>query len=78
MEEPEDMTYHILLILTDGDIHDMQATKDELVHHASGLPLSIIIIGLGNDSFSKMHELDSDNQLLVASDGVTKAMRDIV
>lgn len=55
----------------------MKSTKDLLVHEASQLPLSIIIIGLGNDSFKKMHELDSDQQLLKASDG-TEAKRDIV
>jgi hypothetical protein len=38
--------YNILLILTDGEIHDMQATKDIIVD-ASELPLSIIIIGIG-------------------------------
>jgi hypothetical protein len=34
--------YYILLILTDGEITDMQETIDEIVN-ASTLPLSIII-----------------------------------
>ena len=45
--------YLILLVLTDGDISDMQATKDEIVR-ACDLPLSILIIGVGNDEFSQM------------------------
>ena len=54
------MMYHIFLILTDGEIHDMQQTVN-LVIEASGLPLSIIIVGVGNESFELMVELDSDD-----------------
>ena len=52
--------YHILLILTDGEIHDMKQTIDLIVEHASTLPMSIIIIGVGNDKFKMMRTLDSD------------------
>ncbi len=45
--------YHILLILTDGLIHDMQKTTD-LIVECSKYPLSIIIVGIGNDDFSNM------------------------
>lgn len=45
--------YHILLILTDGEIHDMPATKD-LVVECSKYPLSIIIVGIGNADFGNM------------------------
>ncbi len=68
--------YHILLILTDGCIHDMRQTKDKIVE-ASHLPLSIIIVGVGNADFSNMVELDSDDQLLRNSRGQSAA-RDIV
>lgn len=44
--------------------------------NASDLPLSIIIVGVGNDSFDKMDELDSDDALLTANGRVAK--RDIV
>jgi hypothetical protein len=54
------MMYHIFLIITDGEIHDMQETKD-LIVQASELPLSIIIIGVGNEQFQMMEELDGDN-----------------
>lgn len=40
--------YNILLIITDGEIHDMQQTKD-LIVQSSKLPLSVIIIGVGNE-----------------------------
>ena len=45
--------YHILLILTDGQINDMDDTKD-LIVECSKYPLSIIIIGVGNANFSNM------------------------
>jgi len=45
--------YTILLILTDGEISDMEATKEAIVA-VSGLPLSIIIIGVGDADFDKM------------------------
>lgn len=51
-----------MLILTDGEIHDMAATID-LVVAASHLPLSIIIIGIGNADFGNMNTLDGDSGL---------------
>jgi Copine len=45
--------YTVLLILTDGIINDMDATKNAIVA-ASGLPLSIIIVGVGHADFSAM------------------------
>jgi hypothetical protein len=65
-----------MLILTDGDIHDMPQTIDSLVY-ASGLPLSVIIVGIGNADFSNMEKLDGDTYGLVNSQG-QKATRDIV
>ena len=70
------LKYHILLLLTDGIILDMQDTIDALVE-GSFLPLSVIIIGIGNDHFQEMIILDGDNVPLVSSDG-TKRMRDLV
>ena len=60
--------YHILLILTDGDIHDMDKTKD-LIVSASLLPISIIIIGIGDEEFELMIELDGDEKVLRNSSG---------
>uniref|UniRef100_A0A914Y8A0 Copine-3 n=1 Tax=Panagrolaimus superbus TaxID=310955 RepID=A0A914Y8A0_9BILA len=67
--------YQILLIITDGVISDMQQTKNAIVM-ASTLPLSIIIVGVGDADFDKMDELDSDDQLLTANGRTAK--RDIV
>ena len=51
--------YHCFVILTDGEIHDMQATVD-LIVELSKLPVSIIIIGVGKEDFMKMQFLDAD------------------
>lgn len=67
--------YTILLILTDGEIHDMKQVIDTIIL-ASALPLSIIIIGVGNESFTNMEVLDGDKGLK-NSQG-QKAVRDIV
>lgn len=68
--------YFVLLILTDGIITDMEATKHAIVN-ASDLPMSIIIVGVGQEDFASMEELDSDDGLLQAGGG-RKAARDIV
>ena len=68
-------SYNILLILTDGVIHDMAKTTDWIVE-GSSLPLSIIIIGVGNSDFGLMETLDSDDKLLQGSRQTAK--RDIV
>jgi hypothetical protein len=70
------MAYTLLLIITDGVINDMQATKDAIVD-ACDLPLSIIIVGVGEADFSAMEELDGDDVRLTNARGL-KATRDIV
>ena len=54
--------YTVLLLLTDGDIHDMPATIDAIVE-GSYLPLSIIIVGVGECKFDNMDALDSDDKV---------------
>ena len=68
--------YFVMMILTDGDISDMDETIDAIVN-ASKLPLSIIIIGVGNSSFNAMNQLDGDEMPLTNSSGKC-AERDIV
>jgi len=68
--------YYVLLILTDGCIHDMRETIDQIVE-CSSQPLSIIIVGVGDADFSAMNLLDSDDLELVDGDG-NIAQRDIV
>ena len=68
--------YHCMLILTDGDIHDVKETTD-LIVQLSKFPVSIIIIGVGKDGFAKMRFLDADEAILRNSKG-EPAARDIV
>ena len=49
-----------MLIITDGIISDLQKTTDAIVY-GSGLPLSIIIVGVGDADFTKMDILDADD-----------------
>ncbi|KAJ6231875.1 copine [Anaeramoeba flamelloides] len=67
--------YLVLLILTDGAITDMELTKKAIVE-AAELPLSIVIVGIGEGDFTKMEELDGD-EVRIAYRG-KKASRDIV
>ncbi|XP_061569265.1 copine-3-like [Cololabis saira] len=68
--------YFVLLILTDGVITDMDQTRAAIVE-ASRLPMSIIIVGVGEADFSAMEFLDSDDKLLISPTGDVAA-RDIV
>ena len=76
LDEGKVMNYHILMILTDGMIDDMTETKDSLVT-ASFLPISVIIIGIGNGDFRNMNVLDADEYPLYDRTG-RKADRDLV
>jgi hypothetical protein len=67
--------FQVLLIITDGIICDMEATKAAIIA-ASSLPMSIIIVGVGNEDFQAMDDLDSDDKLL--EQGGLTAQRDIV
>lgn len=75
-EKDKFQLYHVLLILTDGGIHDMRETID-LIVKCSDKPLSIIIVGIGNADFSNMDILDADDFVLIDSN-LIKASRDIV
>ncbi|KAM6967971.1 copine-4 [Aplochiton taeniatus] len=72
----EAMQYFILLILTDGVITDMSDTREAIVQ-ASHLPMSIIIVGVGNADFSDMQMLDGDDGILRSPRG-EPVLRDIV
>jgi hypothetical protein len=69
-------SYYIFIILTDGDIHDMSETRDA-IYEASLLPISFIIIGIGESQFENMVVLDGDEVELTNSKGA-KVSRDIV
>ena len=76
LSEGKIMNYHILMILTDGQIDDMDETKDALVE-ASFLPISVIIIGIGDGNFGNMDILDADENPLYDKNR-RKADRDLV
>uniref|UniRef100_A0A8C2JBG6 Copine Vb n=1 Tax=Cyprinus carpio TaxID=7962 RepID=A0A8C2JBG6_CYPCA len=67
--------YFVLLIITDGVISDMSQTKEAIVN-AAKLPMSIIIVGVGQAEFDAMIELDGDD-IRISSRGKL-AERDIV
>uniref|UniRef100_A0AAR2L774 Copine-2 n=1 Tax=Pygocentrus nattereri TaxID=42514 RepID=A0AAR2L774_PYGNA len=68
--------YFTLLIITDGVISDMDETRHAIVQ-AAKLPMSIIIIGVGNADFAAMEFLDGDISVLRSYTG-EEAARDIV
>lgn len=76
IEEYKENTYSILIIITDGDIDDYDETVS-LIVEASDKPLSIIIVGVGYESFLKMENLDGDQKALRNKKGV-EWKRDIV
>jgi len=67
-ESTNQQKYYILLLLTDGAISDEEDTIRELVR-ISNLPLSILIIGVGNEDFANMRILEAGGQLLRDSSG---------
>eukprot|EP00285_Hemiselmis_virescens_P009449 CAMPEP_0173381032 /NCGR_PEP_ID=MMETSP1356-20130122/3539_1 /TAXON_ID=77927 ORGANISM="Hemiselmis virescens, Strain PCC157" /NCGR_SAMPLE_ID=MMETSP1356 /ASSEMBLY_ACC=CAM_ASM_000847 /LENGTH=552 /DNA_ID=CAMNT_0014334769 /DNA_START=39 /DNA_END=1697 /DNA_ORIENTATION=+ len=79
-KETQRRVYHVLMIMTDGEISDMIQTVDAIVE-SSFLPMSIVIVGVGNKDhpmeFENMTTLDGDKAGLVDSN-CRKAARDIV
>ena len=68
--------YHILLMITDGELDDLDETID-LIIEGSRLPLSILIVGVGTERFLNMERLDGDSKELANKKG-EKCARDIV
>lgn len=70
--------FFLVVAMADGDITDMQETRDAIVKGSSlDTPLSIIIVGVGDEDFEAMEELDADKTKLLATSGETTA-RDVV
>lgn len=67
--------YFVLVLLTDGRVEDLDQCKG-LIVQLSRLPLSILLVGMGQSSLKDMAALDSDARLL-EQDGQL-ALRDIV
>jgi hypothetical protein len=74
----ERQCYTTLVVLSTGEIHDLQSTIDAVCASAEDAPLSIVIIGVGTGSFKNMERLMGDEfGKLRHSNGVPMA-RDIV
>jgi len=69
--------YLVLLLLTDGNIDDINETIDAIIR-CSLLPVSIVIVGVGDSDFSAMDVLDADKGKLMSRTNKTLAARDIV
>lgn len=68
--------YSVVIIITDGNCHDMEKTKELLVK-MSTMPFSAVVVGVGDSNFEDMEILDADLHILVDKDG-NEAVRDIV
>ena len=51
--------YSIILLITDGGVSDFDQTKDVLVK-LSKLPVSVVLVGVGNGDMSLLETLDQD------------------
>jgi hypothetical protein len=55
--------YDVVIVITDGECHDMDETTRLLVS-LSGMPFSAVVIGVGEGDFEKMEVLDADGEIL--------------
>ena len=62
------LNYNILMIISDGYVHDINEIIDRIVE-SSKLPLSVIIIGVGADVTSDMKQLNGEDGKLIDSNG---------
>jgi hypothetical protein len=70
------LVFSVAIIITDGNIHDMDETRSLLVE-MSRMPFSVVVVGIGEGDFENMKILDADEQVLTSKDG-KKAVRDIL
>ena len=73
----ENQQYFILLIITDGEINDIDNTINEIIRSGK-FPISIVIVGVGNDDFKNMSMLDADEEPLKNKKTGEVMTRDIV
>ena len=67
--------YHLLVIITDGIIHDLDEMKRQLIKNQDS-PISICIVGVGDLNFSTMYQLDCRTKPLEDKNG-NKCGRDL-
>ena len=68
--------YFILVVILDGDSFDTEGTRRALIR-ASALPVSIVLVGIGDSYFPNLVAYDADKQPMQTSERVS-AMRDCV
>jgi len=73
-EEENYLSYPILLILTAGNIENVRETKQQLIE-ASDTPLSIVIVGIGDNDFASMEFLDEHQPEVEGGRDITKFVR---
>jgi len=64
----DNFKYHILVIISDGEICDLEETIDSIIE-SSKYPLSIIIIGVGDIVCDDMKTLNGEDGKLISSNG---------
>jgi hypothetical protein len=67
--------YHILVIITDGNNNDIDEMVRQLIK-SERYPISVCIIGVGDENFSRMLQMDSRTKPLEDKDGY-KSERDM-
>ena len=67
--------YHLLVIITDGIIHDLDEMKRQLIKNQDS-PISMCIVGVGDLNFSTMYQLDCRTMPLEDKNG-NKCGRDL-
>jgi len=75
MRSSNEVEYTVILLITDGGVTDFQETKHALVQ-MSKLPISVVLVGVGDGDMSALDQLDSDKARLSCGD--EQAERDIV
>jgi hypothetical protein len=68
MQNMDGSNYFVLLLLTNGNVTDLQRTIDAIVE-ASYTPMSIIIAGVGDNDWTIMNQLDGDDRIMRSSYG---------
>lgn len=68
LSSEDNYKYMILFILTDGQFCDDEEMRD-LIVECSHLPISTVFIGIGDEDFTILEELDDDDAKLVDRNG---------
>ena len=67
--EEEAKKYHVLLLAVTEDIHDIYDVIDLIIQISYDLPISVIIIGMGDSPYKGFQRLSEGSKLLRDKDG---------